>query len=325
MPSKKHKTKRPELAQSPIIDELPLACSDETAARAFLERQRWGDTPCCPHCGDTAVYRMSGESAQRRGLLRCRGCKEQFTVRVGTIFGDSPIPLHKWCRAFWEMAAAKNGISALEFSRKIQVTPKSALFMLHRCRHAMADDPATPPKLTGTVEADETYIGGKPRHKGTLEHPINKRGRGTNKQPVAAVVQRGGDVRATPISGVSAENLRAVLEANVDKSARISTDEWAAYPKATQGYAEHLVVKHAAKQYVSGEATTNSAESFFARCKRSLNGTYHAVSRGHLHRYVSQWQFSWNTRGMNDGQRVVELIRRTGGKRLVYRDGQSAA
>jgi len=315
--ARRYRKHKPELDKSPLVDELPRACCGEAAAREFLERQRWGGQPCCPHCGDVDVYRMSGASAVRRGLLRCHGCKKQFTVRVGTIFEDSAVALHKWCRAFWEAAACKAGVSSLELSRKIQVTQKTALFMLHRIRFAMADDPASPPKLRGVVEADETYIGGKPRYRGTM--PCGRSN--TAKTPVLALIERQGEVRASVVSDVTSRTIRAEIEAAVDPSAsRLCTDEWRSYILIGRKFAGgHAVVRHQSRQYVNGDAYTNTAESFFARCKRSLNGVYHAVSRAQLHRYVAQWQFAHNTRELNDGQRTAALIRKTAGKRLTYR------
>lgn len=314
-------TRNPALAKSPIVDELTQASADEGKARAFIERWRWGAEPCCPHCGDTDVYRMTGESAQQRGLLRCRGCKRQFTVRVGTVFEDSALPLHKWCRAIWEASKAKNGVSALELSRTLQITHKSALFVLNRLRWAMAEGPNRPAKLKGTIEADETYVGGKPRHRGTAENPVNKRGRGTRKQPVAAVLQRGGDVRTRVIPVVNAANVQALVIENVHPSARLMTDKESSYRGLDAAFkGGHHAVDHGAREYARGDVTTNSVEGFFARVKRSLNGTYHAVSREHLHRYMSQFEFAHNTRRMTDGDRAVALLRMADGKRLTYNE-----
>lgn len=316
MARKQAPKKRPELAKSEIVADLPLACADEGAAQVFLEQQRWGGKPCCPHCQSETVYRMTGATAERRGLWRCRDCKRQFTVRVGTIYEDSAIPLNKWCRAFWEACKAKNGVSALELSRTLQITYKSALFVMHRIRHAMSGDPTTPTKLTGTVESDEVYIGGKPRFKG----PHNKRGRGTTKQPVMVMVQRGGNVRTRIIPTVNAYNVLQVLRENVDPSANLMTDQETSYNKAGPEFASHEVVNHGLREYVRGNAHTNTAEGFNSRVKRSLNGTYHAVSRTHLHRYMDQFAFTYNTRTLNDGERTTALIRKTGGKRLRYRE-----
>ena len=148
-----------------VVRALPRACSDERAAVEFLEKQRWGDSPACPHCGALDVYQMLGRDGQRnsRYLWRCKACGGQFTVRIGTVFEDSRIPLMRWCFAFWAACASKKGVSALQIRRQTGVSYKSALFMMHRIRYAMAPDTPTAPKLTGFVEADETFVGGKPR------------------------------------------------------------------------------------------------------------------------------------------------------------------
>jgi transposase-like protein len=312
----KRYTQNPALKKSPVIDALAKASADEGAARAFIEQWRWGDKPTCPHCGHDETYRMTGEAATKRGLHRCRGCKKQFTVRVGTIFEDSALPLHKWCRAIWEATKAKNGVSALELARTLQITHKSALFMLNRLRWAMAEGPDNRPKLTGDVECDETYIGGKPKP-GAVG---NKRGRGTRKQPVAACVQRGGNVRTRIIPRVNAENVQAHVQAAVCESARLHTDKESSYKGLGSRFAGgHHVIDHGAREYGRGHVTTNSVEGFFSRVKRSLNGTYHAVSKEHLHRYMTQFEFAHNTRKLTDGARALELLRRADGKRLTYR------
>lgn len=313
----------PALAKSPVIDALVKASADESAARAFIEQWRWPDgKPVCPHCGADDTYRMTGEAATKRGLHRCHKCKRQFTVKVGTIFEDSALPLSKWCRAIWEATKAKNGVSALELSRTLQITHKSALFMLNRLRWAMAEGPDRP-KLSGDVECDETYIGGRPKpHTGG-------RGRATKKQPVAACVQRDGRVCTRIIPRVNGENVQCFVRDMVDPAARLHTDQEASYKGLSRHFAGgHHVVNHHLGQYAHGDVTTNSAEGFFSRVKRSLRGTYHAVSKEHLHRYMSQFEFAHNTRKMNDGERALELLRRVKGKRLTYRvckDGEAAA
>lgn len=319
---------RPELAKTEIVEQLPAACANEAAAVAFLESQRWPDGAACPHCGSVDCYAMrdrkTGERS-KRFLWKCREkqCGKMFTVRTGTVYAESLIPLHKWTRALWESASAKNGVSALEMSRKLQITYKAALFLMHRIRHAMAPS-GDQPRLTGTIEADEIYIGGRPRNRGTAEKPLNLRGRGTRKQPVAAVLQRGGEVRTRIIPSVNAENIHAMIEENVDKSARIMTDREGSYIGIGAHFRSHESVDHGRREYVRGDVTTNAVEGFFARVRRGLNGTYHAVSREHLHRYMDHFAFSHNTRTMNDGQRTLELIRRTEGKRLMYRSPSAA-
>src|SRR5581483_6196245 len=160
-------TKRHILSKSPAIEDIPLACCDEAAAVEFLEKQRWGDTPACMKCGSVDVYKMTDIKTGKRNsryLWRCHDCKEQYTVRIGTVFEDSRIELRHWCYAFWRAATSKKGVSALEIHRQTGLSYKSSLFMMHRIRFAMAD--SAPEPLSGPVEVDETYVGGKPRYKG---------------------------------------------------------------------------------------------------------------------------------------------------------------
>ena|ERR1700683_2125776 len=188
------KKDRHNLTKSPLVKEIPAACSDELTAVEFFEKQRWGDTPCCVKCGSVAVYKMADAKTGERNnryLWRCRDCKEQYTVRIGTVYEESRIPLKHWAYAFWRGATSKKGVSALEISRHCQISYKSALFLMNRIRFAMAPDLATAPPLTGIVECDETYVGGKPRYSG-----ISKRGRGADrKTPLFAAVERGGQIR----------------------------------------------------------------------------------------------------------------------------------
>src|SRR5688500_10862958 len=189
----------------PIITALPAACSDETLAVEFMEKQRWGNSPGCPRCGDTDVSKMMGSEGKRnkRYLWRCHGCKQQYTVRIGTIMEESRIPMRHWCYGFWAACASKKGVSALQIHRQTKLSYKSALYLMHRIRLAMTPTEPNPPKLTGTVEADETYVGGKPRPKSpTVREQLQAEGhfhmphRPRQKVPVVALIQRGGAVRA---------------------------------------------------------------------------------------------------------------------------------
>ncbi len=323
----KPRDERNEKDSTGLIRKLPRACTDERLAVEFLEQQRWGDHPACPHCGALDVRQMrdraTGERS-KRWLWMCRACRQQFTVRVGTVFEESRIPLRHWCFAFWRACSAKKGVSALEIHRNTQVSYKSALFMMHRIRYAMAPDSPTGPKLTGFVEADETYVGGKPRPRGERGRPRTDGlprvpSAPSNKVPVMAMVQRDGDVRAEVLTEVTARNVGAVLFANVSPAAHLRTDEGSHYKRIGKEFASHEAVTHSAYEYVRGDASTNAAESFFSRLKRQLYGTHHAVSKRHLHRYVAEVAFKHNTRKLDDGERVRAAIRGADGKRLMYR------
>jgi transposase-like protein len=308
---------RHSLSKSNVIENIPLACSDETAAVEFFEFQRWGDTPCCVRCGSVDVYQMkdakTGERSKRY-LWRCRDCKEQYTVRIGTVYEESRLPLKNWAYAFWRGATSKKGVSALEIKRHCQISYKSALFLMNRIRYAMSPNAGEPP-LTGVVECDETYVGGKPR-KGT---GIHKRGRGTKKTPVFAAVQRGGNIRRRVIANVTGETLKAAIREEVHSDSIIITDEHTGYKGIGKHFTGgHHSVNHGSGEYARGGVHTNTAESSFALVKRGIVGVYHNVSKDYLHRYLWQFDFLWNGRKLNDGERTVLAIRNAEGKRMMY-------
>lgn len=307
-------------AKSEIVGELPLACSDETAAVEFLEKQRWDETPACPLCGSVDVYKMAdAKTGQRnkRFLWRCRDCKRQFTVRIGTVYEESRIPLRHWCFAFWSACSSKKGVSAMQIQRETGLSYKSSLFLMHRIQHAMADDYTQPPKMTGTVEVDETYVGGKPRYKrrsnmGAYHH---------TKTPVVALVERNGDVQAWPIKRITVDTLQSAVKEHVAREARVMTDESFVYKGLGAHFGGgHHTVMHSAKEYARGDVTTNTVEGFFSHLKRGLYGTFHSVSKRHLDRYVADFEFRYNARKIDDGQRTVLAIKKANGKRLRYKE-----
>ncbi len=300
----------------PILKQIPLACADEGAAVEFMESKRWGTMPCCAFCSATNVYQMKNSKTGLRQSdyrWRCRDCKGQYTVRKGTVFEESRIPLRHWCYAFWRASTSKKGVSALEIHRHTGLSYKSSLFMLHRIRFAMADSVQGP--LMGSVEVDETYIGGKPRYKGQ-----SKRGRGTNKQPLLAMVERKGRVKTRPIPNVTAKTLKTAIFESVSADARIITDENPSY-RGIGVYYEggHHTVCHSKKEFARGDINSNTVEGFFSIVKRGLHGIYHSVSKEHLHRYMSEFEFRYNYRELEDGERVVTAIRAAEGKRLTYK------
>ncbi len=306
-----------QLSNSDVIGDIPLACSDELAAVEFFEKQRWGNTPCCIKCGSVDVYKMADAKTgerNKRFLWRCRDCKEQFTVRIGTVYEESRIELRHWAYAFWRACTSKKGVSALEIKRQCQISYKSALFLMNRIRFAMAPDQDIP-KLTGTVECDEMYIGGKPRYRG-----ISKKGRGTSKTPVFVAVERQGQLRRRVLADVTALTLKTAIREEVDRQARIVTDEYLGYVGIGKEYAGgHERVCHGTREYARGDVHTNTAESSHALVKRGIMGIYHNVSRDYLHRYLWQFDFLWNNRKHNDGERTILGIKAAEGKRLMYR------
>lgn len=307
------------LAKSEVIQNIPLACSDEHAAVEFFEQQRWGDTPCCVKCGSVDVYQMkdakTGER-NKRYLWRCHDCKEQYTVRIGTVYEESRLPLKHWAYAFWRGSTSKKGVSALEIKRHCQISYKSALFLMNRIRFAMAPDFPTNPPLNGIVECDETYVGGKPRYRGN-----STRGRGAKKTPVFAAVERGGRIRRHVIADVTGKTLKEAIKKVVDPRARIITDDYIAYKGIGESFAGgHQRIRHKLGIYVRGDISTNTVESSFALIKRGIIGTYHNVSKEYLHRYLWQFDFMWNARKLNDGERTVLAIKSAEGKRMMYRE-----
>lgn len=260
----------------------------EDQAREYLEAIRWPDGPVCTHCGSARASRLQGAST-RPGLLKCKDCRSKFSVMLGTIFEDSHIPLRKWVIAFHLMCSSKKGISAKQLQRNLGLASyKSAWHMAHRVRHAMASGSFAGP-LGGTVEVDETYVGGKPR-KG--DGKVHKRGRGTSKTPVVALVSRDGEVRTRVVASVDAKTLRDAIRTNVSPKARIVTDELAAYRRAAEGFeGGHATVNHGAGEYARDDVHTNTAESYFALLKRGVYGTFHHVSKEHLHRYCDEFSF----------------------------------
>lgn len=252
------KKERHNLSKSPTVAEIPAACSDELAAVEFFEKQRWGATPCCVRCGSVDVYQMKdAETGERskRFLWRCRDCKDQYTVRIGTVYEETRLPMRHWAYAFWRACTSKKGVSALEIQRHCQISYKSALFLMNRIRYAMAPDLPTAAPLTGTVEVDETYVGGKPRFKG-----VSKRGRGTKKTPVFAAVERNGQIRRRVVADVTARTLKAEIRKVVDPRARIISDENLAYWGLDKEFlGGHQSVCHGAKEYARGDVNTNTS------------------------------------------------------------------
>jgi transposase-like protein len=266
-------------------------------------------------------YRLKNAT---RKLWKCRSCRKQFTVTVGTIFEGSHIGLHKWLLAFYLLCSSKKGMSAHQLHRMLGITYKSAWFMAHRIRYAM-EQPAFTTLLSGTVEADETYVGGKPRKPNMKQFPPldpskpdpRRTGRGTDKTPVVALVERGGEVRSFRMANVTADSLGGAIRRHVAKEAHLRTDSYSSYKKVGKEYASHEVVDHS-YEYVRGDAHTNTAENFFSLLKRGINGIYHHVSEAHLPRYLAEFDYRYNNRSLTDSERTRKALSMVEGKRLRY-------
>jgi len=293
----------------------------EQEARKILEDLRWPDGIKCTHCGSNNVTRLKSnpEKTTRDGVIQCNACRQQFSVTHGTVMEDSHITLRQWIQAFHFMSSSKKGISALQLKRELGLhSYQSAWHLAHRIREAMSNQPLSG-LLKGVIEVDETYIGGKPK-KGGDEGP-NKRGRGTKKAPVLAMVERKGKVISRPIENVTAKTLKSAIREVVDKESTIMTDEWPCYQGIGKEFkGGHKTVNHGTGEYVNGDAYTNNAESYFALLKRGVHGTFHHISKKHLSRYCNEFSFRWDNRKVNDGERTVEAVKGMQGKRLMLRD-----
>jgi len=308
------------------LPEINRLFPDSGKAREYLEGLRWPDGPVCPHCENSQGAKIwkitaSKEKKIREGLHHCGCCDRHFTVTIGTIFEDSHIPLHKWLVAWYLFATAKKGISALQMQRTLGLgSYRTAWFMMHRIRHVVTTESFSKP-LTGTIEVDETYVGGKILGKG------HKAGF-DNKVPVVSLVERGGDKRSMVMPKVTAKNLREVVEKNVEKYSFVYTDEHGGYKNLKKGF-QHASVNHREKEYArktpSGRTvSTNTVESSFSLIKRAIYGSFHHVSRKHLPRYLAEFDHKWNTRKEKDGARMVDGLMKVAGKRMTYKPAKAA-
>ncbi len=302
------KTKKNSEQKLNSLLDVQRRFADEKTCRDFLIRQRWNGNQVCIKCGSTRkLYRINdGE------LLKCADCKKQFSVRVGTFFEDSALPLQKWFFAIFLLTAHKKGISSCQLARDIRVTQKTAWFMLHRIRLAMGMRQFNKPPLKGTVEVDETYVGGKTRGQGTGYMQ-------SNKTTVFGMAQRGGDVRATPVKHADGKTLKPIIRENVSRDTVLMSDEFGGYKDLNKEFKGHETVNHWAKEYVRGKAHTQNIENFWSLLKRGILGIYHHVSKQHLHRYCKEFEYRYNTRTVEDTHRFAATLSRCEG-RLQYKE-----
>ncbi len=272
---------------------------------------RWTDgNAVCPNCEKTETSFLS-----TRRIWKCKACKKQFSVKVGTIFEDSALGLDKWLIAIWLIANAKNGISSYELHRAIGITQKSAWHVLHRIRFAMQTGSFE--KFSGEVEVDETFIGGKAKnmHKDKREKLIQGRG-SVGKTAVMGLLERKGRVVAKVIERIDRETLHNEVKANVEKDSNLFTDEWRSYRGLDEQYI-HAVINHSI-EYVRGNVHTNGIENFWALLKRTIKGTYVSVEPFHLSRYLAEQTFRFNERKGKDKDRFIKTLENVSGKRLTY-------
>jgi transposase-like protein len=289
--------------------------TDEKAARKHLESLNWPDGPICPHCGTVnEATKLSGKST-RPGVYKCRACQKPFSVTVGTVFERSKIKLNVWVHAVDLYTASKKGFSAHQLHRTLGVTYKTAWFMAHRIREAMRDDNPSPMGGEGkTVEADETFIG-------RLEGQPAKGGAYT-KNVVLTLVERGGSARSFHVDSTSIADIIPIVRTNVRRETIMMTDEASQYRGLGAEYFSHDGVNHSAKEYVRGEISTNTVEGFYSIFKRGMKGVYQHCAEKHLHRYLAEFDFRYNTRvsvGFDDTMRAEKAMQGIVGKRLMYR------
>jgi len=311
------------------LAHLAAYFSNEAAAIALLESLRWPNGAACPHCGGADPYKFksrqtTGKRPARLGLWKCRACRKQFTVKVGTIFEQSHVPVSKWLMALHLVASSKKGISAHQLHRNLGVTYRAAWFMAHRLRHAMAEEGSF--MLSGVVEVDETYVGGKRRAGNRKDGRVMLTGRpgpqDRTKTAVVALVERKGRAISFPVDRVDGRTLQTEIRARVRKSTHMMSDELHAYDGLSMGFAGHDTVKHSAGEYVRENVHTNTVEGFFSILKRGIVGTFHHVSKGHLHRYCNEFAFRYTHRiacGVNDSDRAALIVLAAEGKRLTYK------
>ena len=290
----------------------------EEAAYAYVETRIWPNGPVCPHCGATAehVGKLNGKTT-RIGLYKCYACRQPFNVKVGTIFEKSHVPMRVWLQAIYLMSASKKGISTRQLQRTFQSGLKTAWFLGHRVREAMADlhliDPGPLGGANKVVEVDETYVGGK---------AANRKGKIPPKAIMLSLVERDGKVRNFHVPNVTAATLSPVITANVDKATYLMTDDAPVYPGIGRKFSGHGSVNHSAEEYVRAHFWhTNTVENFFSIFKRGVFGCYFHVSEAHLRRYAAEFDFRYNHRerlGFDDLARADRLLLSVKGKRLTY-------
>lgn len=286
----------------------------------FLAKQRWGGKIICPKCGTVGVKAYKLASSR----LKCAECRKPFTVRMGSVFEDSKIPLQKWFFAIYLCTSLKKGVSSIQLAKYLGVTQKTSWFMLQRIRYVFEN--GTFEKLQGAVEMDEAYIGGRDSNKHAHKRTKALTGKGSqgfgsknSKTPVVGMVERDGNLHAIVTSDTGSATLMGLVRKHIHVDATIYTDEHMPYRTLPKFGYKHESVNHGTKEFVNGMASTNTAESFWSHLKRGIDGIYHHVSPKHLQKYCDEYSYRWNTREMTDSERFEEWFTRVNGKRLMYK------
>lgn len=284
-----------------LVDLLTYFDSEQVC-RDYLEAIRWGTDLKCAYkdCDGDKVFKFGNGK-----VYKCAKCKRQYSVRVGTIFEDSKISLAKWYAAIYLITSHKKGISSLQLHRDLGVTQKTGWYMLHRVRHSLGLQQEE--KLTGTIEADETFMGGKEGNKHKSKRIEASQGRSSAKTPVAGLIERGGNLIAKQVPDTSGKSLRPFILANVTQGSNLNTDEWFGYNGLKAVY-NHNIISHSENEYVRNSIHTQSIEGFWSLLKRSVYGIYHSVSNKHLQQYVNESVFRYNTRKQSENERFNYML-----------------
>jgi transposase-like protein len=297
---------------------------DETAARQWFEAARWPNGPICPKCKGDKFY-----ATKKLGVYRCAAstCRKDFTVMTGTVMERSHAKLIQWAAAFHLAASGKKGFSAHQLHRELGCQYNTAWFLHHRVMEAMRRGGLDLPPMGGegqVVEADETYFGkipeaaqGIPAYRKGRPYKVRSR-RTQDKRAIVALVERGGNVRSFHVPSADAANVAAIVNGNIARESRLHTDESKLYIKLGKQFAAHETVNHASKEYARGDVTTNTMEGYFSIFKRGMRGVYQHCKEKHLHRYLAEFDFRYNTRKITDMERTIAAVRSGEGKRLTY-------